>query len=213
MLLISGFEPFDGADINPSASVVEALENDPPPGIDLATTILPVETGVAAEHLLSMIDQCGADIVVMLGEARGRPSICIEQVALNLLDFSIPDNAGQQIQERKISPDGPDAIFATLPVRRLVDGLCMQDIPTERSLSAGTYLCNEISYRILEQSRKQDGSPSPIAGFIHLPSLPSQSAVFEGKIPSMSLDLQIQAVRSIIEILKQSDSDDGSQVS
>ena len=201
MLLISGFEPFDGAAINPSAEVVESLEKDPHPGIDLATTILPVETGVAAERLLSVIDECDADIVLMLGEARGRSAISIEQVALNLLDFSIPDNVGHQVRDRRIVEDGPDAIFATLPVRALVDALRDQDIPAERSLSAGSYLCNEVSYRVLEQARRDDGSRSPIAGFIHLPSLPSES----GSTACMPLELEIRAVRTIIARLLEPD--------
>ena len=209
MLLISGFEPFDGADINPSAEVVDSLQKNPPPGIDLATTILPVETGVAAERLLSTIEECGADIVLMLGEARGRSVICIEQVALNLLDFSIPDNAGHQIQDTRIVDAGPDAIFATLPVRALVKALQDQEIPAERSLSAGSYLCNELSYRVLERSRRQDGSASPIAGFIHLPSLPSPSNTGM----NMPLDLEVRAVRVIISRLFEAESGDGVQIS
>ena len=209
MILISGFEPFDGADINPSAEVVESLEKDPPPGIDLATTILPVETGVAAERLLSMIEECGADIVLMLGEARGRSVISIEQVAINLLDFSIPDNAGLQVQDTRIVDAGPDAIFATLPVRALVKALQDQEIPAERSLSAGSYLCNEVSYRVLERSRRQDGSASPIAGFIHLPSLPSPSNTGM----NMPLDLEVRAVRLIISRLFEAESGDCVQIS
>ena len=209
MILISGFEPFDGADINPSAEVVESLEKDPPPGIDLATTILPVETGVAAERLLSMIEECGADIVLMLGEARGRSVISIEQVAINLLDFSIPDNAGLQVQDTRIVDAGPDAIFATLPVRALVKALQDQEIPAERSLSAGSYLCNELSYRVLERSRRQDGSASPIAGFIHLPSLPSPSNTGM----NMPLDLEVRAVRLIISRLFEAESGDCVQIS
>ena len=194
MILISGFDPFDGADINPSAAVVEALEKDPPSGVEMTTTILPVETGVAARRLLSRVEAGGADIVLMLGEARGRSVISIEQVAVNLLDFSIPDNAGHRVRDQAIVADGPDALFATLPVRPLVDALLDADIPAERSLTAGTYLCNEISYRMLEQARRDDGSRSPIAGFIHLPSLPSES----GSTACMPLELEIRAVRTII---------------
>ena len=209
MILLSGFEPFDGAEVNPSAEIVHAIDLDPPSGIDLATTILPVETGVAAERLLSMVDECGADIVLMLGEARGRSVISIEQVAVNLLDFSIPGNAGHQVRDRRIVENGPDAIFATLPVRALVDALRDQDIPAERSLTAGTYLCNEVSYRVLERSRRQDESASPIAGFIHLPSLPSPSNTGM----NMPLDLEVHAIRIILSKLFEAESGDCVQIS
>ncbi|MCP4833698.1 MAG: pyroglutamyl-peptidase I [Phycisphaera sp.] len=203
MLLLTGFQPFGGAEINPSAGVVEALLADPPAGIDLAAMVLPVETGVAAEALLAEIDRSGADTVVMLGEARGRSVISIEQVAVNLLDFSMPDNAGNRIEDRPIVAGGPDAVFSTLPVRRLVEGLREVGIPVERSLSAGTYLCNEISYRVLERHRTRgtDGLPGLRAGFVHLPSLPCQASTGTGASPSMSLDLEIEAVRRIVTAL------------
>ena len=203
MLLLTGFQPFGGAEVNPSAGVVEALLQDPPDGVDLATMILPVETGVAAETLLAEIDRTGADTVVMLGEARGRSVISIEQVAVNLLDFSMPDNAGNRIEDRPIVADGPDAVFSTLPVRHLVNGLREAGIPVERSLSAGTYLCNEISYRVLERHRTRatDGLPTLRAGFVHLPSLPCQASTGGEGSPSMSLDLEIEAVRRIVATL------------
>ncbi len=203
MILLSGFDPFDGAEVNPSAEIVRAIDLDPPSGIEMTTTILPVETGVAAERLLSMIEECGADIVLMLGEARGRSVISIEQVAINLLDFSIPDNAGRRVRDRAIDERGPDALFSTLPVRAIVDMLVEEGIPAERSLSAGAYLCNEISYRVLSHLRERvaTGERTSTAGFIHLPSLPDSSRVEDESPSGMPLDTGIRAVRSIIEML------------
>lgn len=203
MLLITGFQPFGGFEVNPSTGVVEALLEHPPEDVEFATMILPVETGVAAELLLAEIDRSGADTVIMLGEARGRSVISIEQVAVNLLDFSMPDNAGNTIHDQPIVIDGPDAFFSTLPVRRLTEGLCEAGIPAERSLSAGTYLCNEVSYRVLERHRAggTGGTSGLRAGFVHLPSLPAQTATTGKASPSMSLELEIEAVRWIVDTL------------
>lgn len=211
MLLLTGFQPFGGAEVNPSAGVVEALLHDPPDGVDLATMILPVETGVAAETILAEIDRTEADTVVMLGEARGRSLISIEQVAVNLLDFSMPDNAGNEIRDRPIVAGGPDAVFATLPVREIVDGLRAMGVPVERSLSAGTYLCNEISYRVLERHRSRDSNDAGLlrAGFVHLPSLPCQAAPGVATSHGMSLDLEIEAVRWIVDALGRGGSSGG----
>ena len=41
-ILLTGFEPFGGSELNPSAAVVEALASDPPAGVELATMVLPV---------------------------------------------------------------------------------------------------------------------------------------------------------------------------
>ena len=91
----------------------------------------------------------------------------------------------------------------------LVDALRDRDIPAERSLSAGSYLCNEVSYRVLERFRRQDGSESPIAGFIHLPSLPSPSNTGT----NMPLDLEVHAIRMIISKLLEAESADCVQIS
>ncbi len=199
-ILLSAFEPFDGASINPSAEVASALGADPPPAVDLETVLLPVETEVAAARLLEVWRRSGSNVVVMLGEARGSATIRLEQVAINLRDFSIPDNAGRRVTDARVVDDGPDAHFATLPIADLLTRLRKDDVPVERSLSAGAYLCNEVSFRMLHESKTAaTGSPAVSAGFVHLPSLPEQCD--DEDAPSMALEDQVAAVRTILEHL------------
>ena len=201
MLLLSGFEPFDGATLNPSAEVVAAIRSDPPPGIDLKTVVLPVETDVAADRLLTLRSECDARAVIMLGEARGQPTIRLEHVAINLRDFAIEDNAGSRLVDQPVVTDGPDAHFATLPLRNLLETLRAVGVPVERSLSAGSYLCNELSYRVLHESDRiaRAGGPRITAGFVHLPSLPDQATGPGKERPTMPIEDQIIAIRAIIE--------------
>lgn len=199
-LLLTGFEPFDGADRNPSAEIVAAIAADPPAGVDLRTLVLPVETGVAADRLIEAHGSHRSDVVVMLGEARGRSEITPEVVAINLLDFSIPDNAGRVVTDAPIVEGGPDAHFATLPTARLVEAARAVGVPTSRSLSAGSYLCNEISYRMLH-ALATDGSTA-IAGFIHVPSLPEQASRDRPPFPTMGLDTSVAGIRAMIEAIR-----------
>lgn len=199
-ILLSAFEPFDGATVNPSSEVAARLEVDPPPGVDLKTVHLPVETETAAARLLEVWRRSGSNVVVMLGEARGSATIRLEQVAINLRDFSIPDNAGRRVTEARVVEGGPDAHFATLPIADLLTRLRRDDVPVERSLSAGTYLCNEVSFRMLHEAKTAaTGGPSVSAGFVHLPSLPEQCEAEDA--PSMALGDQVAAVRTIVEHL------------
>ena len=199
-ILLSAFEPFDGASINPSAEVASALGAAPPPGVDLETVLLPVETEIAAERLLEVWRRSGSNVVVMLGEARGSGTIRLEQVAINLRDFSIPDNAGRRVTDARVVDDGPDAHFATLPIADLLTRLRKDGVPVERSLSAGTYLCNEVSFRMLHESKTAATAGSSVsAGFVHLPSLPEQCE--DADAPSMALGDQVAAVRTILEHL------------
>jgi pyroglutamyl-peptidase len=191
-ILLTGFEPFDNSAINPSEQVVSRLVQEPPAGIDLAAAVLPVDTGRAPAVLLEKLAAARPEAVVCLGEARRRSDISIERVALNLLDFRIPDNQGVQVVDEPIRPDGPAAYFSTLPVRRMVEAVQAAGVP-----------CNQVMYVLLDHLDRV-GLNLP-AGFIHLPALPEQAASFgvdgKGTFPSMSLDTMVTGIRSALAVL------------
>jgi len=99
--------------------------------------------------------------------AGGRNAITPEVIAVNLRSAKIPDNSGRQPVWEKIVPDGPDGLFSSLPVRRMVDALTADDIPAALSFSAGTFVCNEVMYRVLLAQREH--FPDMQAGFVHVP--------------------------------------------
>jgi pyroglutamyl-peptidase len=198
-LLISGFEPFDGRDINTSQSAVAALREHHFPGIDFHTVLLPVERERGPARLLQAVRQIQPDTVICLGEAKGRMRISIERVAINLLDYTIPDNTGARLIDQPIDPEGPAAYFATIPVRAMLQTLVARGIPGELSLSAGAFLCNQVAYTLLHEL-----STSQItcrAGFIHLPLLPEQAAREPMPVPSLSLETITHGLAVIIEML------------
>jgi len=94
-LLISGFEPFGGSDLNSSQLVVEAISKESLTGLELFTVILPVEFDKAAEVLLSKVKEINPEIIIALGQAEGRSAITPEKIAINLDSARIPDNAGE----------------------------------------------------------------------------------------------------------------------
>jgi pyroglutamyl-peptidase len=198
-ILLTGFEPFDKSPINPSEQVVETLAAETIPGVELATAILPVEVERGPAALLQTFEATQPDGVVCLGQASGRKGISIERVAVNLLDFRIPDNAGNQISDQSVIVDGAAAYFITLPIRQIFETLKEKGIPAELSLSAGAYLCNQVIYTLLHHLQSQ--SLQIPAGFIHLPDLPEQAAVRSRPTPSMSLDTMIQGIRVALEVI------------
>ena len=157
-ILLTGFEPFGGSPLNPSASVVEALASDTPADIELATMVLPVIGVEAGDRVVERVESDSPDAVVMLGEATGRPGVSIEQIAINLRDYRMSDNAGNCTTDEPVVEGGPDAYFASLPVRRLVESIRDIGVPASRSLTAGAFLCNEISYR--RAARQRDLEPT-----------------------------------------------------
>ncbi len=199
-LLLSGFQPFGGSDRNPSLEIVQAIAAESIPGVDLRTIVLPVETETAAAQLIDAWRSHASDAIVMLGEAAGRAAITPEAVAINLRDFEIADNAGRTISNQPVIPDGPAAYFTTLPIVRLIESMRTGGVPAHRSLSAGTYLCNELMYRVLHEAA-MTGSATR-AGFIHVPRLPEQCTDRTPTPPSMSLDLMVSAIRTAIDVLR-----------
>ncbi|HTX78317.1 MAG TPA: pyroglutamyl-peptidase I [Longilinea sp.] len=197
--LLTGFEPFGGSSINPSEQVTHALDGEIIAGLKVAGAILPVDQQRAPEVLLKAIDDTHPAAVLCLGEATRRPVISIERVAVNLLDFRIPDNAGAQTSNQPVVENGPAAYFSALPVRALLDALQTADLPAELSLTAGSYLCNQIFYTLMHTLATQQ-SKIP-GGFIHLPALPEQAAKLESPCPSMSLETDLKAIRLVIETI------------
>lgn len=197
-ILLTGLEPFGGSPLNPSEQVVKALQAAPPPGMDLVTLILPVDGSQAPPALLQALQIHHPQAVVCLGEA-GRAGISLERVALNLLDYRIPDNRGTTHTDQPVRADGPAAYFSTLPLRPLQSALLAAGIPCELSLTAGAYLCNQVFYTLMDALARQDRQIP--AGFIHLPSLPEQVALRAVSQPSLGLETQLRAIRLVMEIL------------
>jgi pyroglutamyl-peptidase len=115
------------------------------------------------------------------------------------LDFRIPDNAGNQVEDQPIEPNGPAAYFTSLPVRKIFTALKANGIPTELSLSAGTFICNQVIFTLLHYLKEQDLKIP--AGFIHLPALPEQAAQMKGSVSSMSLETMLQGIRIAIQVI------------
>jgi len=140
-LLLTGFEPFGGSEVNPSEEVVKALSKHSFSAVELHTTILPVDKEAGPAKLIQNFEETRPEAVVCLGEAGGRMVICIERIAINLMDYRIEDNAGSLIKNQPIVLDGSAAFFCTLPVQAIVEGLKEAGVPTRLSLSAGAFLC------------------------------------------------------------------------
>jgi pyroglutamyl-peptidase len=193
--LVTGFEPFGGEVVNPAQRTVERLA--PRLGdCEIATCILPVAFERAPPLLEAAIIATAPEIVLCLGEAGGRAELSLERVAINLADARIPDNDGHQPIDRSVMADGPAAYFATLPIKEAAAALRDAGLPAAVSLSAGTFVCNHIFYRLLHFAATR--RPRLLCGFLHLPYLPEQAARHPGA-PSMALPDMIRGVAVVLE--------------
>jgi pyroglutamyl-peptidase len=198
-ILLTGFEPFGGSDCNPSEQVARALDGQGFGALRVQSAILPVERTSGPAALLAAIEHTRPSAVVCLGEASQRALVSLERVAVNLLDYRIADNAGNLVADQPVIPGGPAAYFATLPLRAMQAAIQAAGVPVELSLSAGTFLCNQVMYTLLHHLAQT--APHIPAGFIHLPGLPEQAARSARPVPSMSVETSLRAIQAALGTL------------
>jgi pyroglutamyl-peptidase len=201
-VLLTGFEPFNGAAINPSWEAVRALDGWSGPDFQVAARQLPCVFGGASIALLEAIDALKPDIVIAVGQAGGRPELSIERIAINVDDASILDNAGQQPVDAPIAGDGPAAYFSTLPIKAIVRALRVRGLASSVSQTAGTFVCNHVFYALMHhaEGRVAAGAAPLKAGFIHVPFLPEQAAERPERPASMALDDIVDGLRIAVEV-------------
>jgi pyroglutamyl-peptidase len=196
-LLLTGFEPFDGDPVNPSGEVAKHLDGRVIGDCVVRSAILPVQHEAARAVVAPRLDAPGLAAIVHLGLAGGRARVSLERVAVNVMDYSRPDAHGQVLRGVACAEDGPAAYFSTLPLRAMLAALTAEGIPAAISNTAGTYLCNDISYTTLHVLARR-GLAIP-TGFIHLPFLPSMVSAHDLEEPSMDLPLMIRAVEIALQ--------------
>ena len=192
-VLISGFEPFGGSDLNSSQLVLEAISKESLSGLELSAVILPVEFGKAARVLLSKVNDFNPEIIISFGQAEGRKAITPEKIAINLDSARIPDNAGELRVNKVIVEAGADGYFSTLPIEKMVAAVKECGLESEISLSAGAFLCNHIFYHLQHQLLEREVK----SGFVHLPLVNEQIAQYPNQ-PSWALKDLVQGVRAAI---------------
>ncbi len=186
-IMFTAFKPFGGASWNASEEIINALP-ETHVRCKLIKVVLPVRYKDAFTTLKRHMDEQRPDAILMMGEARGRKRLSIEQIAVNLNDARRPDEAGVIKSGETIDPDGPDGIFTTLPVDAILEALASSGIPYERSLSAGGYVCNDLFYRALRHADVP-------AGFIHIP------VAHECDAPPRDFNDFAEALKSIVTAL------------
>ena len=190
-VLLTGFEPFGKASLNPSSEIVKHIS-----GENIVTAILPVAYEQSAKVLLELIEQHNPDVVISLGQAEGRTQITPERIAINLDDARLADNEGVTRSDVPILAGGPVAYESTLPIKEFVEAMKAIQVPAAISLSAGAFLCNHIFY----VTQNKLSSTQVRSGFVHVPLMDEQAGEFPG-LPTMPLDQMVKAVRAMLEAL------------
>ncbi len=162
-VLLTGFEDFGGVTENPSWLAVQAAARRMK---EAECVRLPVVYGEAGRRLLEEIREKRPDFVLACGAAIGRENVTPELMAINYRYARAADNAGNLMLGKPVLEGGETALMTSLPLPVLVEKLREEGLPCSLSVSAGSYVCNDLYYTLLA-SRNEWGYRGL---FVHVPS-------------------------------------------
>ena len=186
-LLITGFDPFGGASVNPAWQAVRLLP-DTIGDFQVHKLEIPTVFGKAAAIVAEQAQLLQPDVILCIGQAGGRAAVTPERIGVNIRDAKIADNEGNMPQGRFCVPDGPAAYFSTVPVMAMADAIQAAGLPGQVSNSAGAFVCNDTLYCLLHRYAGTDVK----VGFIHVPYAPEQGS------PSLPVEQTAQALEAAI---------------
>jgi pyroglutamyl-peptidase len=182
-VLVTGFDPFGGAQVNPSWTAVSLLHGRMLGEHHLVSAQLPTEFGRSLRVLHRLLEEHRPDLVLCTGQAGGRGAVSLERVAINVNDARIPDNTGAQPIDTPVIPGGPDAYFTRLPIKAMLAALLEEGIRAEVSQTAGTFVCNHVFYGLMHLLHTEPDHAGVRGGMVHVPWLPQQGQ------PSMNAEV------------------------
>lgn len=167
MILITGFEPFDGATFNPTQALIERLNAFHHPSVK--GLVLPTVYRDAEAAVLDALHNSRPRWVISFGLNSGATALRFEHVALNLNDAAKPDNAGEVRRMQRIRETGPVGYWSGLPFDELTQLAAAHGVTLEPSRDAGGFVCNHVFYSVCDYLARE--LPESRGGFIHVPLL------------------------------------------
>lgn len=186
-ILLTGFEPFDGAAVNPSWEAVQCVP-DVIAGHEVHRLRLPVVYGEAARLMLDAARRIQPEIILCCGVAGNRDAVTPELVAINYRQARIADNAGALFTGTPIDDGGPAAWMTRLPVNDMVAAMAESGIPARLSLSAGAYVCNDLYYHALAAENELNCRSL----FVHVPKTEAVGAADAARALTICLETALK---------------------
>lgn len=172
-ILITGFGPFPGAPYNPTEPLVARLMRLRRPlfdSIERFSHIFPVSYSAVDRDLPMLIATHQPNALLMFGLAARTTHVRIETRARNIVTQLWPDAEHADVSSRSIAGDAPFARPFGPHTEKLLRATRATGIDARPSLSAGSYLCNYLSWRAIEAMDQISGPR--LAAFIHVPLMP-----------------------------------------
>jgi pyroglutamyl-peptidase len=160
-ILLTAFQPFGDARMNQSEEVIKTIDLP-----FVSKVVLPVTYQHAFEAIEKIILTQNFTHILSIGEGPNQV-LHLEHIAVNIMHARIPDNHHFQPRLKKINDTFPISLPTTFPMESVGEHLQKNGVKFEHSFHAGTYVCNDLYYRLLLRF------PNLKIGFIHVPNQPN----------------------------------------
>ena len=194
MILVTGFEPYAGSHVNPSALVLASLP-DVIKGRVLRKAILPCDSQQTPSQAMKLASEPAVRTIVILGEDSRYALLTLERVAYNWLQYDVPDNHGYQPMYTRIIEKGPNLLVTQLDTKAIQLALAARKTEINVASDPGRHLCNHVYYTILYYTKSIWMVPKTVI-LLHLPRLPEQQMC-----PSLPFDESFRSTREVIEYI------------
>lgn len=169
-VLLTGFGPFPGAPVNPTASLARRLaRRRAATDVRRVAHVFATRYDAVDRELAALIARHRPDAVVMFGLAARRRHISIEAIAHNRISTSFPDAGGGAARRAVIDPGAASGKPGRAPMLRLLAAAKSARVEARLSHDAGRYVCNYLYWRALQAAERPDGPR--LAAFVHVPKL------------------------------------------
>lgn len=194
-VLLTGFGPFPGVEVNATVQLVSELREHAArryPDLEIVSSVLSVDWEGGPARSLQLIERHRPGLILHFGVSEGARGFVIETRARNACR-SARDACGSLPASERLDEEAPAVLAATLPCAAIVDRLRRARHPVSLSEDAGGYLCNAVLFQTLWAA-----SPRVRAGFIHVPSRIPQNEERAKNAPSLTME---KAVFGALEIV------------
>jgi len=199
-VLITYFEPFDGAAVNASEAIAKKVAMAKGLGADVELCRLPVVYDQGSSEAKKCFEKSEPkpDYVISLGEAGC--SVRFETAAHNRdSNPDLPDNSGAVRNGKVIEANGPTSISMTFPIDEILCGSELSEAESKQvtlSATPGGFVCNNTAYSLARYFEKS--APSTRYGFVHIPS--HECSTPDSVSPDVSAEILKKYIKNAIAI-------------
>jgi pyroglutamyl-peptidase len=202
-ILVTGFGPFPGAPFNPTQPLVTRLLRLRRPAlndVELFGHIFPVTYQNVDDELPKLLASCRPHALLMFGLATRTQHVRVETRARNAVTMLWPD-AGHARPHKGSIAGGIDGLMFGPHTAKLLRAAVSTGIDARASRNAGSYLCNYLSWRAIEATRRDNGPR--LAAFVHIPPFPRDSSPRKSATHRMAFDEMVDAGEAmLVEMVK-----------